>query len=137
MLPTRHYEQVATLAAQVAKLPEAGDQLCHHFDFGVYVRGALYPADTVVVGAIHLEANTFVLAKGTLRIADGANPPVEVVAPYSCTTQPGTQRVLYAVTDCVAYAIFETPVTTVEDAEGTLAVNTVEEFNRLTNGDAV
>lgn len=133
MVPSLYYKQVAALSQHVVELPDAGDKLCHHFDFGVYVRGAFYPAGTVVVGAIHLHPGTFVLAKGKMAISDPEGQNF-VEAPYSCVTLPGTQRVLMALTDCVAYAILPTDETTVEGAEGTLAVNTIEEFIRVTGG---
>lgn len=124
MLPTiERQRQVQALEDHIKGMPQADLKNFHHFDFGVYSRGGVIPAGVVCTGAVHLYPGTFVLAKGTLWI-DSGDGAVEVTAPWSCTTTPGTKRVMYAVTDCVCYAIIETDCTTPEQAEAELVVPT-------------
>ena len=118
--------RVTALEVAIKAQPQVELPVRSHFDFGVYQRVGLIPAETVCTGAVHLCAGTFVLAKGTL-LMDG-----EVLhAPYSVTTLPGTKRAMYAVTDCVVIAVIESDVQTEAEAEATLVVPTYQDFNNL------
>jgi hypothetical protein len=72
----------------------------HHFCNGMYARELALPAGTVAVGKLHKEQNFFVVLKGELLLAtpDG---PLHITAPFMCTTEPGTKRAVYALTDCL------------------------------------
>lgn len=122
MLPSiDQQKKVQELERHLKAQPQADLKNFHHFDFGVYTRGGVIPAETVVTGAIHLHTSTFVLAKGTMVMytEDG---PVVVVAPWCCVSPPGVKRVAYTLTDCVCLDIAETDCTTPEQAERELVV---------------
>lgn len=128
MLPTiDRQRQVQALEEHLKGMPQADLKNFHHFDFGVYTRGGVIPAETVVTGAIHLQTSTFVLAKGTMVFLtdDG---PVEVTAPWSCVSPPGVKRVAYTLTDCVCLDIAETDCTTPEQAERELVVASYDQL---------
>lgn len=93
--------------ASILKLEEAlkalpgadtsGGDVEHYFAEGVYARKLTLPADTVIIGRIHLQSQINFLMKGTIVVStdDGMK---ELTAPQVVVTGPGTKRVGYAKT---------------------------------------
>lgn len=82
----------------------------HHFSEGLYARELRIPADTMLVGQIHLQGQINFLMKGTIRVStdDGMK---ELTAPQIVVTGPGTKRAGYAVTDVVWVTVLATDET--------------------------
>lgn len=78
-----------------AELPEV-----NYLADGVYVRTLNIPAGIAMIGKIHKTKHVFALIQGVLNIAD-AKGSKQIKAPQFFVSEPGTQRTLYAVTDCM------------------------------------
>lgn len=72
----------------------------HHFSDGLYARELRIPADTVLIGHIHLQGQINFLMKGTIRVTTDEGVKT-LTAPQIVVTGPGTKRAGYAVTDVV------------------------------------
>jgi quercetin dioxygenase-like cupin family protein len=72
----------------------------HHFAEGSYGREIELPAGTIVVGKIHRHSHVNVVSKGRCLVAteDGV---IEISAPYTFVSQPGTKRIVCAVEDTI------------------------------------
>lgn len=96
-------ESILRLEAAMLAMPGAdtsdGD-VHHHFSDGLYARELRIPADTVLIGHIHLQGQINFLLKGTIRVTtdDGVKT---LTAPQIVVTGPGTKRAGYAITDVV------------------------------------
>ena len=130
-------QAVTRLAEAVAKLPPAKWEDFHHFDHGVYQRGLMLPAGTVAAGAIHRHKNMLTLVKGECLFL-GGEEPVHAVAPFASIDPGGTQRAVYAITDCVLISYVETNLTTKEEVEAVAVVTkpehlllSMEEYHEL------
>jgi quercetin dioxygenase-like cupin family protein len=106
-------ESILRLEAAMLAMPEAdtsdGD-VHHHFSEGLYARELRIPADTVLIGHIHLQGQINFLMKGTIRVTtdDGMKT---LTAPQIVVTGPGTKRAGYAVTDVVWVTVSATEET--------------------------
>ena len=74
--------------------------LTHHFAPGLYAREIFLPAGTVVVGKIHRHAHINTISKGRVFVATEFGF-VELVAPVTFVSQPGTKRALVAQEDTI------------------------------------
>lgn len=110
-------ESVLKLEAAMLAMPGAstsdGD-VSHHFSDGLYARELRIPADTVLVGHIHLQGQINFLMKGTIRVTtdDGVKT---LTAPQIVVTGPGTKRAGYAVTDVIWVTVSATTETDPEE----------------------
>lgn len=103
-------DRVDALVEGIKALPQVEPEHFHHFDHGVYQRGLHLRAGLVAAGAVHLHRNLLTLVKGEcLFLGDGE--PVHVVAPFASINGPGTQRAVYAITDCVLISYVVTELT--------------------------
>jgi len=71
------------------------------FTDGMYVREMKIPAYNLVTSRIHKVEHPFVLSKGHVTVWVDGGPGVEIKAPYTGITKPGTRRVVYTHTNCV------------------------------------
>ena len=109
-------EKIVSLEAKmrdyVREHPDAEPQmpLRHTFAPGAYARQLLIPAGSIVVGKIHKHAHLNMLMVGLAVVAteDGIQ---EYAAPYVFTSQPGTKRVVAAVTDVIWVTVHVTEET--------------------------
>lgn len=110
-------ESIMRLQQAMLEMPGAdtsdGD-VHHHFSDGLYARELRIPADTVLVGHIHLKGQINFLMKGTIRVTtdDGVKT---LTAPQIVVTGPGTKRAGYAVTDVVWVTVSATDKTDPEE----------------------
>lgn len=82
-------------------MPEAdtsGGDVEHYFADGVYARKLTLPADTVIIGRIHLQSQINFLMKGTIVVSTEDGTVKELTAPQIVVTGPGTKRVGYSKT---------------------------------------
>lgn len=73
----------------------------HHFAPGAYAREIALRAGSCVVGKIHRHAHVNVLAYGRCIVATPGRPPEFLEGPYTFVSEPGTKRVVLALTDVV------------------------------------
>ena len=83
---------------------------------GLYSRTAYAKAGTMIVGAPHKKGGFAFLMSGTIKQVDGLHE-YEVSAPIIIQTNAGTQRVAYAVTDCMYSTVHASESSTTLEAE--------------------
>lgn len=110
----------AEIMALQQYMQEQPDQIqppvLHHFAPGMYGREILLPAGSLVVGKIHKHAHLNIISMGRCRVVteDG---PLELEAPYTFVSKPGTKRVVLAHTDVVWTTCHVTESTDLEHIE--------------------
>lgn len=104
----------------------------HHFSKGVYAREIFIPAGTVLTGFIHKYENFNILSMGEMSVLteDGV---IEVKAPFSVVSPPGTRRAAYAHTDCVWTTIHGTDETDVDKIEAIFISKSPEDYRLFCN----
>ncbi len=98
----------------------------HRFTPGLYARELSVPAGTAIVTQIHRTEHPFVISKGTIRVWTEDGGIVDLSAPYTGITKPGTQRVALALTDVVWTTFHPTTTTDLVALERELVVDPVE-----------
>lgn len=83
---------------------------------GIYTRVASAKAGTLIIGNAHKKGGFAFLLSGTIKQVDG-DIEYEVSAPTIIQTKAGSQRVAYAVTDCVYSTAHAVTSTTFDEAE--------------------
>ena len=70
---------------------------------GLYVRSLTINAGEAILGKVHKEWNVNILASGSLYITNDpiSGDRVRIDAPYIFETGPGSQKLGFAITDCV------------------------------------
>lgn len=97
-------------------MPQVQVPLTHTFVGGAYVRTGWVPAGTLIVGHKLATAVPLVLLQGTACIvSDGVRHEVE--APWATVSEPGSRRLIYALTDCLCMNALATTATTVPELE--------------------
>ena len=86
----------------------------HHFSDGLYIRELFIPAGVCVVGATHKTRHMFMVLSGICREAHQFGHQ-EMEGPFMGETEPGTKRVIYAVTDCVWMTFHPTDITDLDE----------------------
>ena len=91
-------DKLATLEAQLSKVPQVACPIRHYFAPGLYAREINIPAGTVLVGAIHKTENLIVVSLGRLRMVtdDGTK---EVAAGDTFTCRAGMKNAAIALED--------------------------------------
>ncbi len=86
--------------AIMKQMPQVEIAVRHHFSKDVYAREITIPAGVTLVGEIHKFENLNILSKGRMKVLteDGI---VEVEAPFTVVSPPGTKRIAYTLTECV------------------------------------
>ena len=108
-------------------MPQVKIKVIEHWSKGVYAREIHIPAGTALTGRIHKFANLNILSKGAmLVIADGA--AVQIHAPFTVVSPPGTKRIAYAQTDCVWTTIHGTDETDTDLIENEFTAGSEQEY---------
>jgi len=94
---------------------------------GVYARELHIPAGHVLTGHVHKYEQLNILSKGRMRVLT-ENGIVEVSAPFTVVSPPGTKRIAYAITDCVWTTILGTDLETTEEIENHFLIKTEKEY---------
>lgn len=103
-------------AAMLANFPVVDCPLTHIFTDGMYVREIFMPAGSLVTSKIHKTEHPFVLSKGVLLVSIDKGEWVEMSAPFTGITKPGTRRVAYILED-VIWTTFHTNPDDLRDLE--------------------
>jgi hypothetical protein len=110
-------DKVFQMEEAIKQLPPVTIIPVHHFSPGVYAREITIPAGCCLTGEIHKFSQLNILSKGKMQVLTD-NGIVEVEAPFTIVSPPGTKRVAYTHTECVWTTILgteETDVTKIED----------------------
>lgn len=73
----------------------------HHFAPGSYGREMTLPAGMVVVGKIHKHAHINVISKGRVQVFTEQAGVLELAAPCTFVSSPGTKRVVHVLEETV------------------------------------
>ena len=73
----------------------------HHFAPGAYGREMTLPAGLVVVGKIHKHAHINVISKGRVQVFTEQDGVLELAAPCTFVSSPGTKRVVHVLEETV------------------------------------
>jgi len=112
-------EQIESLQAQMATMPQAELVTEHQFSPGMYMRKLFRPAGTLIVGKVHKEPHFFLCAKGEI-IAWTESGMKRLQAGDVIESKPGTKRVTLAVTDAIGITIHRTDKTNLDEIEAEL-----------------
>ena len=93
--------RVDEIELAVAGLPPIDTPVKHIFTPGLYAREIFMPAGALVVSKIHKTEHPYVVSRGRVSVWTEEDGVVEVSAPFTGITKPGTRRVLYVHEDCV------------------------------------
>lgn len=88
-------------AIMVNNMPPVECPLIHRFCKGMYLREVTVPAGTLITTKIHKQEHPFTVSKGKCLVCNDGGEWIEVAAPYTGITKPGTRRVVFVVEDCV------------------------------------
>lgn len=83
------------------KLPVEFFPVRHHFAPYTYGREMLLAAGTVVVGKIHKHAHVNVISLGSVQVFTEGQGLLELSAPCTFVSTPGTKRVVHVLEDTV------------------------------------
>lgn len=123
-------QRLERLVRELRQMPPVECPLQHHFSRGVYGREMRIPAGAVVVGKVHKFQNMLVMMAGEAEILLG-DEPQRVCAPYVWISPPGTQRAVYAHTDCVFMAVHGTDKTDLAEIEAEFIAQNMLEYEQF------
>ena len=103
----------------LAKLPPVDCPVTHHFGPNIYIREAVMPAGTVVVGKSHKTEHMCNMIEGRMIMVGEDGVQVEVVAPAIFMAKKG-QKVAYIIETVRFQNIFSTSETDIEKLENML-----------------
>ena len=89
----------------------------HHFAPGSYGREMTLPAGMVVVGKIHKHAHINVISKGRVQVFTEQDGGLELAAPCTFVSSPGTKRVVHVLEETVWTTVHVTDKTDLAEIE--------------------
>ena len=89
----------------------------HHFAPGAYGREMTLPAGLVVVGKIHKHAHINVISKGRVQVFTEQDGVLELAAPCTFVSSPGTKRVVHVLEETVWTTVHVTDKTDLAEIE--------------------
>ncbi len=89
----------------------------HHFAPGAYGREMTLPAGLVVVGKIHKHAHINVISKGRVQVFTEQEGRLELAAPCTFVSSPGTKRVVHVLEETVWTTVHVTDKTDLAEIE--------------------
>ena len=89
----------------------------HHFAPGSYGREMTLQAGMVVVGKIHKHAHINVISKGRVQVFTEQAGVLELAAPCTFVSSPGTKRVVYVLEETVWTTVHVTDKTDLAEIE--------------------
>lgn len=105
------------LQAAIEQMPQCELPLVHRFTPGMYIREIHMPKGALVVSKVHKTKHPFVILKGKVSVWSEENGVVNLEAPYTGITRPGTRRILYIHEDCIWTTFHATNETDLEKLE--------------------
>lgn len=102
----------------------------HIFAPGAYAREMLIPAGTVIIGKIHKHAHLNFITKGRARVVTEFGP-MEIEAPHTFVSEPGTKRVVHALEDVLWTTVHVTDETDLAKIEDHVIAKDYEELTKF------
>lgn len=128
--PLSMRDKVSTIETEMFKLPQVSLEVKHYFSEGVYARELSIPAGVLLTGKIHKYQQINILSKGMMRILTDEEI-IEVSAPFTVVSPPGTKRIALAVTDCVWTTFLPTNETDPQKIEDYFTASTESEYQEF------
>jgi hypothetical protein len=97
----RHTQQVDMLQAHLGKLPQLDCPVTNRFTPGLYIREIFMPKGSLIISKIHKTEHPFIVSKGHAAVWTEESGVVQIKAPHTGITKPGTRRILYIHEDCI------------------------------------
>lgn len=94
-------QALPTENAEIVQVTAAHCPVRHHFAPHSYGREMLLPRGTVVVGKIHKHSHINVISQGRVRVFTEGEGALELVAPLTFVSSPGTKRAVEVLEDTV------------------------------------
>lgn len=107
----------------------------HIFAPGAYAREMLIPAGTIIVGKIHKHAHLNFITKGSAKVITESGP-LEIKAPFTFVSRPGTKRVVHALEDVLWTTVHVTEETDLERIEDHVIAKDYDELEQFLAGSA-
>ena len=104
MMIIRENDQIVdNLEAIIMQLPNEliDGPLVHKFTEGMYIREIFMPAGSLITSKVHKTEHPYIVSYGKVAVSIDGNEWIEITAPYTNITKPGTRRVLYIIEDCI------------------------------------
>ena len=102
----------------------------HHFAPGSYGREMTLPAGLVVVGKIHKHAHINVISKGRVQVFTEQEGVLELAAPCTFVSSPGTKRVVHVLEETVWTTVHVTDKTDLAEIEREVIATDFIEVNQ-------
>jgi hypothetical protein len=99
----------------------------HYFTPGLYCREIYMPAGVTLTSKIHKTEHLFIISKGRCTVAT-EHGTMELEAPYTGITKPGTKRALVIHEDTIWTTMHATDLTDVDEIEATIIAPTYEQY---------
>lgn len=103
--------------------------LKHSFSPGIYARELEIPEGTLLIGKIHKHRHHNFLMKGEIIVITESGGMELLQAPLTIVSEPGTQRVGYALTDTL-WTTIHTNESNTEDLKVLEEINVVDEISK-------
>lgn len=87
--------RIDELEAAIMDLPTIDCPVTHIFTEGLYIRKIFMPAGSLITSKIHKLQHPYFITEGVVSVQIDMGEWVELSAPFTGVTQPGTRRVLY------------------------------------------
>tara|TARA_R100001377_G_C3156161_1_gene98060 strand:+ start:113 stop:556 length:444 start_codon:yes stop_codon:yes gene_type:complete len=112
----------------IAEMPDVS--IKHQFADQIYIRQMDLKKGQVIVGAIHNHLHAWFLLTGKVLINNNGEL-IEHIAPCYTVSEPGSQRLIYAMEDSIFVNIHKNPSNTqdIKELEDTIVSFTKEEYN--------
>jgi len=122
---------IEALEQESLKHPQVPVKYRHYFAQGAYAREVTLPADCIVTGRVHKQSQINILSQGRLKVTT-EHGVIEVEAPFTLVSPPGTKRAVFTLTECVWTTILGTDLTSPEVIHDTLTFATEQEYLEYT-----
>jgi hypothetical protein len=103
----------------------------HQFADQIYIRQMDLKQGHVIIGAVHNHLHTWFLMKGHVIINNNGEI-IEHIAPCYTVSNPGSQRLIYAIEDSIFVNVHKNPTNTknIKELEKEIVSMTLEEYNK-------
>lgn len=114
-------------------LGDEADPAQHYFAPGVYCRQLFIPEDQLIVGKLHRFGHINIISHGTIDVVTEFGI-ARYVGPVTFTSEPGTKRVVHAITDTLWTCIHPTDETDLERIEEEVIAKTYNDLQLESGG---
>lgn len=87
-------QEVDDLRVDIKDMPKCDWTVVHRFVPGMYIREITMKPGSLIISKIHKHEHPFVISKGRCEVFTKENGWVDMQAPFTGITKPGTERVL-------------------------------------------